>query len=386
MSRLMPQEPRSKRQLASTACASSKPRICLIYTGGTIGMVRDENNELRPPDDPEDFLRVAPELEEIVSYEFVPLLNKDSTNVIPSDWSKIARAVYRRRADGYDGFVVVHGTDTMHFSASAVAFALGPGLPVPVVFTGAQTIPEVPHGDARVNLLRACKVASTELAEVTIAFGDFVFRGARAQKKHEAEFDAFESPASFPLALITEEILLSGEAMTKAGKLNGSQPYELRPHFASGVLQVSLIPGLEPGLVMPALEQEACKGLILQSFGAGNVPNARGYSFRELIRAAVKRNKPVIVTSQFPANATLHTAYRPGRDAVRAGAISTGNMTASCSVAKFRWALAMVEREKVAAKDRIDRVREIMNRTIIGEMDEEESMQRSSGGVRGERR
>jgi L-asparaginase len=363
--------------LASAARASSKPRICLIYTGGTIGMVRDENNELRPPDDPEDFLRVAPELEEIVSYEFVPLLNKDSTNVIPSDWSKIARAVYNRRGEGYDGFVVVHGTDTMHFSASAVAFALGPGLPVPVVFTGAQTIPEVPHGDARVNLLRACKVASTELAEVTIAFGDFVFRGARAQKKHEAQFDAFESPAFFPLALITEEIVLSGEAMTKDTK---SEPYELRPHFASGVLQVSLIPGLEPDLVMPALDQEACKGLILQSFGAGNVPNARRYSFRKLIRAAVKRNKPVIVTSQFPANATLHTAYRPGRDAVRAGAISTGNMTASCAVAKFRWALAMVEREEVAAKDRIDRVRTIMNRTIIGEMDEEESTQRSRQG------
>jgi L-asparaginase len=366
--------------LPSAARVSGKSRICLIYTGGTIGMIRDEKNELRPPDDPEDFLRVAPELEEIVSYEFVPLLNKDSTNVIPSDWTKIARAVYDRRDDGYDGFVVVHGTDTMHFSASAVAFALGPGLPVPVVFTGAQTIPEVPHGDARVNLLRACKVASTELAEVAIAFGDFVFRGARAQKKNEAQFDAFESPAFFPLALITEEIILAGEAMTKDEKLASQAPYELRDHFASGVLQVSLIPGLEPSLVMPALEQEACKGLILQSFGAGNVPNARHYSFRQLIRAAVERNKPVIVTSQFPANATLHTAYRPGRDAVRAGAISTGNMTASCAVAKFRWALAMVEREKVEAGARIDRVREIMNRTIIGEMDEEDSTNTSRRG------
>jgi L-asparaginase type I len=348
--------------------SSDRPRICLIYTGGTIGMVRDRRGELRPPDDPSDFLRVAPELDEIVSYEFVPLLNKDSTNIVPADWVKIARAIYKRRNDGNDGFVVVHGTDTMHFSAAAVAFALGPALPVPVVFTGAQTIPEIPHGDARVNLLRACKVASADLAEVVIAFGDYIFRGARAQKKHEARFDAFESPAQFPLGFITEEILISAEAMTRASKRDVGS-FELHAEFATGVLQVSLIPGLEPNLIMPALDQPACKGLILQSFGAGNVPNAGKYSFRKLIGAAVKRDKPVIVTSQFPASATLNTAYRPGREAMRAGAISTGNMTASCSVAKFRWALALAERENTKPTARIDRIREIMNRSYIGEMD-----------------
>ena len=355
-----------------TGCRVSKPaslpRICLIYTGGTIGMVRDRSGELRPPEDPADFLRVAPELGELVSYTFVPLLNKDSTNVVPSDWVKIASEIYRRCEEGYDGFVVVHGTDTMHFSAAAVAFALGPALPVPVVFTGAQTIPEVLHGDARVNLLRACKVASADLAEVVIVFGDFIFRGARAQKKHEARFDAFESPAQCPLGLITEEILISSEAMKRTSK-PGTDDFELRAEFAKGVLQVSLIPGLEPSLVMPALEHPACNGLILQAFGAGNVPDAGIYSFRELIEMATSHGKPVVVTSQFPANATLHSAYRPGRDAMRAGAISTGNMTASCSVAKFRWALAQVERDGAEPAARIGRVREIMNRNYIGEMD-----------------
>lgn len=344
-------------------------------------MVRDRRRELRPPDDPKDFLRVAPELNEVVSYEFVPLLNKDSTNVVPADWVRIARAIYRRRDEGYDGFVVVHGTDTMHFSAAAVAFALGPALPVPVVFTGAQTIPEVPHGDARVNLLRACQVAAADLAEVVIAFGDYVFRGVRAQKKHEAQFDAFESPAQFPLGFITEEILISTEAMTRESKRN-TEPYKLKAEFATGVLQVSLIPGLEPDLIMPALDQPACKGLILQSFGAGNVPNAGKYSFRKLIKAAIERDKPVIVTSQFPANATLHTAYKPGREAMRAGAISTGNMTASCSVAKFRWALALAEREGTKSTGRIERIREIMNDSYIGEMDPIQTMKlRAKGGL-----
>jgi L-asparaginase/Glu-tRNA(Gln) amidotransferase subunit D len=110
-------------------------------------------------------------------------MNKDSTNMNPGDWEDIAEAVYRRRNAGYRGFVIAHGTDTMHFSASAVAFALGKNLNFPVVFTGAQTAPDIPHGDARVSLLRAFKVALTDLAEVVICFGDFVFRGCRAQKK-----------------------------------------------------------------------------------------------------------------------------------------------------------------------------------------------------------
>jgi len=187
---------------------TERNKICLIYTGGTIGMQRDvRTGTLHPPEDPESFLNVAPELKE-KNFKFKSLMNKDSTNMTPEDWTTIATEIYNRRNDGYKGFVVAHGTDTMHFSASAVAFALGENLNFPVVFTGAQTIPDVSHGDARINLLRAFKVAETDIAEVVISFGDFVFRGCRAQKKDERRFDAFESPAYFPLANITQEIII----------------------------------------------------------------------------------------------------------------------------------------------------------------------------------
>ena len=116
---------------SGTVVARVRPKICLIYTGGTIGMKRDYQGTLQPPKNRTDFLRFAPELREIVEYDFVPLLNKDSTNVLPEDWKDIAKAIYDRRDGGYAGFVVVHGTDTMHFSAAAVAFALGPGASVP---------------------------------------------------------------------------------------------------------------------------------------------------------------------------------------------------------------------------------------------------------------
>jgi L-asparaginase len=329
------------------------------------------NGTQRPPDDPKDFLRVAPELKEIVDFDFIPLMNKDSTNMNPADWSKIAQAVYERRNNGYHGFVIAHGTDTMHFSASAVAFALGRNLNFPVVFTGAQTIPEVRHGDARVNLLRACKVATMDLAEVVISFGEYIFRGCRAQKKDARRFDAFESPAFYPLGFITDEIII--EPIAKKRDHQKCPDIELKADFEQGVIRVSLIPGLKPELILPVLQSKRCKGVILQAFGAGNVPDHEHYSFTGLFRQAQELHKPVIISSQLPATATLHTVYEPGRAAIKAGAIPIGNMTASCVVAKFMWVLAQVEagirKNRIETSHRVERVKNMMQEVYVGEMD-----------------
>jgi L-asparaginase len=337
-------------------------------------MVAHPDGTLRPPSDPKAFLKLAPELKDIVDFDFVPLLNKDSTNMIPSDWTLMANAVYERRNDGYTGFVIAHGTDTMHFSASALAFALGPGLNFPVVFTGAQTTPDVPHGDARINLLRAVRVAKDDLAEVVISFGDYVFRGCRTQKKDEKRFDAFESPALYPIADITEKIILHPTARRRNGR-NGKDcdsPIELKAEFADGLLQVGLIPGLKPKLLEPVIKNGQCKGIVLQSFGAGNVPDQEDYAFGEFIRQAVGKGIPVVITSQFPANSTLETQYAPGVAAVEAGAIATGNMTSAAATVKFRWVIARVVKEmgnKAPREEYLKRVRELMNETYILEMD-----------------
>jgi len=321
--------------------------------------------------DLEDFLRVAPEMQHIVDFDFVPLINKDSTNMNPSDWTKLAKAVYDRRDAGYNGFVIAHGTDTMHFSAAALSFAFGQNLKFPVVMTGAQTIPEIYHGDARVNLLRACKVATSDIAEVVISFGEYVFRGCRAQKK-DGRFDAFESPAFPPLAYITGDIVSQPLAVMRKDRTN-KPDMDLRAEFEKGILQVSLIPGFEPELIEPTLISEKCKGIILQSFGAGNVPHEGQYSFERFIHKAKELNKPVIITSQLPANATLHTAYEPGKAAIKAGAIPTGNMTSSCAVVKFRWALAQINNDICAGRltesKRIGAVNYMMQEVYVGEMD-----------------
>jgi len=337
-------------------------------------MKRLKDGVLKPPDvvNRESFLRVAPDLPKIAKFDFVSLMSKDSTNVNPEDWTQIAEAIYERILNRkYTGFVIAHGTDTMHFTASAVAFALGKNLNVPVVFTGAQTIPAISHGDARINLLRAFEVAKTDLAEVVISFGDYVFRACRAQKKDERRFDAFESPAFLPLGYITEKIILS--PLAKKRKDN-QLDIEFSANFSKGVIQISLIPGLEPELLRPIVESNLCEGIILQSFGAGNVPNNPPFSFIEIIREAKRHNIPLIITSQFPANATLHTSYEPGRAAIAAGAISTGNMTSSCAVAKFRWVLAKVkqqiEKGELGSDSKIKQVDELMQKVYIEEMDQ----------------
>ena len=348
------------------------PRICLIYTGGTIGMIATPTG-LRPPDDPSDFLKIAPELGAFVEVEFVPLLNKDSTNMNPLDWTKMAGAVYERLGRGYAGFVIAHGTDTMHFSSSALSFAFGANLGLPVVFTGAQTIPQVPHGDARVNIVRSCQVALADLAEVVISFGDYIFRGCRVQKKDERRFDAFESPGYFPIGYISEQIDLHPTAKSKSPK---RPPIEFKPEFETGVLQVALIPGLEPELLIPAIERDDCKGIMLQSFGWGNVPDEDPFSFEGVIKYAVRTlGKPVLITSQFPAHATLGSAYAPGIRAVNAGAIPTGNMTNAAAAAKFRWILAQIGKEikegGLAKTDKMNEINRRMQQNYVREMDDE---------------
>lgn len=331
--------------------------------------MKEVNGVLRPPDSADEFLEMAPELQSFVEVELVQLLHKDSTNITPGDWVAMANAIYERR-NAFNGIVVAHGTDTMHFSSSAVAFALGLGLDFPVVFTGSQTIPSVPGGDARRNLVNACRVALTDLAEVVISFGDYVFRACRAQKKDEKRFDAFESPAYFPIAYITETIDVQPIAFTKSKKSSkGIQPSDFQPFYESGILQIELIPGLEPELVSPMLEATLCKGIILKSFGAGNVPDEPLYSFIPLIEEAVhEKGIPVIITSQFPANSTMNTAYEPGVKAKDAGAIPTGNMTSAAAATKFRWVLALANRLKLDGHEKIKYVRKMMSHVFIGEM------------------
>lgn len=379
-----------KRKPRYRPWSQERPRVCILNTGGTVGMVRRGGRVVEPRDESE-FLENYSELLELAEIEFEQPFVRDSINVYPEQWTQIAETIYRKRNEGYTGFVVAHGTDTMAFSASAVAFALGQNLGFPVVFTGAQTTPEVLHGDSHGNLLRACVVASkgAELPEVVICFGTKVLRALRAQKRDERRFEGFESPSFPPLGEITEDILLDRERIRGLDMFRGDlirEPVDprgdiqLQAHFARGLLMIQLTPGLEPNFYLPTLEQRdpatgqlRCTGVILQTLGAGNVANLDPYSFTSFLRRAAQAEIPVLITSPYPWSSDLAKEYAPAAEPQQLGAIVAGEMTAAAAATKFRWAIAAVSEKidngEIKADRRIDELREIMARNYLGEKD-----------------
>ena len=354
---------------------SKGKKICVINTGGTIGMV-ERGDKIVAPRDADEFKGYFRSLDSIAEVvEFTNLFPpRDSINVFPGQWTTLAEYIYARRHDGFDGFVVAHGTDTMAYTAAAVAFALGPQLRFPVVFTGAQTTPDVAYGDAHVNLYRACEVAKKDIPEVVISFGNFAYRAVRAQKKDDRRFDGFESPTYPPLAEITGEINVRRELLRPLPRRK--RDLELRAKFESSILLVPQFPGLEPGFFEHLLQehdgQQGCHGVIVQTLGAGNVASEMPYSFISFVERAYRQGIPVIVTSQYPPDPGTHTKYTPAEAPIKAGAIHAGNMTLAAAVTKFRWVLADVLHRKGWQRMAPDMKRKLVSKlmvekTIIGE-------------------
>lgn len=363
-------------------------KILVINTGGTVGMVQ-RGDEVRAPDSSDEFMDDYGEIREIADITFLPLLDLDSINVNPRDWITIANEIYEKRDAGYTGFVVAHGTDTMAHTAAAVAYAMGSNLGFPIVFTGAQTTPDVRHGDARINLFRACLAATLDIPEVVICFGDFLFRGVRAQKKDERRFNGFESPVFPPLATISERITVDRTLVPAASttetfdvdkqllryRADPSEDIDFKPEFADGVLTFALSPGLEPGFFMPILVDRRgprCTAVMIESPGAGSVPDKDEYSFIPFIERAVSLDIPVFLSSKFPSFASDDTAdvrFAPSKAPIEAGAISVGNMTSAAAVVKVKWALAQFAKEGSPERRWHEGLSWYMNHDFVGEVD-----------------
>jgi L-asparaginase/Glu-tRNA(Gln) amidotransferase subunit D len=190
-----------------------------------------------------------------------------------------------------------------------------------------------------------------------------------AKKKTNANLTHLNRRHSFRLPTLLKKIIHPSAKLRQ--KETGD--IDFKNEFSAGIFQVSLIPGLEPELLCQLLKEDKCKGIILQSFGAGNVPNDRKYSLTNFISESRILGKPVLITSQFPAGATLHTAYEPGKEAVEAGAIPTGNMTYACAMAKFRWVLAQTGKMNLEKEEKLMKITAMMNCSYIGELDESDS-------------
>jgi L-asparaginase len=324
-------------------------RIYVAYVGGTIGMKATDSGYAPVPGHLTAHVRDRPELSETLTItEYDPLL--DSANARPSDWLRIARDIAERRHH-YDGFVVLHGTDTMAYTASALAFLLR-GLGKPVIITGSQIPLGVLRSDGRQNFLTAVLVAARDdVKEVCLVFGSKILRGARAVKARASGFEAFLSPNAPALgeAGVEIEIDESRLRIAKPGEIG----LPLNLDASVGVLR--LYPGMPAAFLRAALAAPA-RGLVLEAYGAGTIPDADP----AFVAALAERGVVVTVVSQCVDGRVDLSAYKASAPLIDAGAVGGLDMTTEAAYTK----LVVLLSEGRAP----DEVRELMTTDLAGEL------------------
>ena len=306
-------------------------RILIIYTGGTIGMVRTENGYAPK----EGYFRAAieaipalhaEEMPDWELYEMSPLL--DSSNVTVNEWNKIARLI-AERYERYDGFVVLHGTDTMAYTASALSFMLE-NLGKPVVLTGAQIPLCEARSDGRDNLITSVLIAADErVHEVCLYFGGSLLRGCRATKYSADGLIAFVSP-NYP-ALAEAGITIRYRESALLPPPEGALRLQLLESVPIGVIKV--FPGIQFSL-FESIMTEKLRGIVIETFGAGNIPGD-GDALLPIIRRAFANGTVLTVCSQCPQGAVSLGAYETSGALKRAGAVSGLDITTEAAVAKL---------------------------------------------------
>ena len=348
-----------------------KPKVMIYGFGGTIAMSPDQDGVLKPTKNIEQLIAQVPTLQEMADLSFRQLENRDSTNITPRHWKQLARRIEDMQNTGMSGVIITHGTDTMAYSAGAVALALGRGLKIPVVFTGSQ-LPMMSLGtDARSNLEKAMQtiVAARDegIAEVMITFSNKVLRGARTMKVSESKFDAFDSPALPPLASITATgVSFQPFALRK----DEGSTLEVKADFYRHIFTVDVVPGLDPGILLQIIRSKSCRGLLLKSLGAGNVPSEGAYSLLHVIKEATQKfHIPVLVATKFVGGNTNLQIYEPGKKALDMGAIPTGDMTDIMAQVKLMWLLGQEYLDKdFILKPDIGLLKERINTDFVGEI------------------
>lgn len=293
-----------------------KKRLLFIHTGGTLGMAaRSGAGPLEPSSYAANMLALMRGLETLVEVEGEALCNLDSSDLTPAHWEHIA-ALIAGGLDRFDGFVVLHGTDTMAYTASALSFLLR-GLPRPVVLTGAQRPIAELRSDAEQNLIHAAICATLDIPEVGICFNQTLLRGNRATKVSVNSYAAFDSPNLLPLVRFGVDIEQPVPPLRPRG------PFRLKKGFSRDVTMITLFPGAPARLLDLAVESGAA-AVVLRAFGSGNIPLAE---WPEAIGRATAAGVPVIVRSQCLQGAVELGRYAGSVAAMEQGALSAHTMT-----------------------------------------------------------
>lgn len=336
---------------------TEKPRILIVATGGTIASA-EEGNGLTPQLTGEQLTAFVPEIAEIAQVDVVQAMNIDSSNMRPASWQTIGDALLERYED-YDGFVVLHGTDTMAYTAAALSYLIQDS-PRPIVLTGSQQPMGNPFTDARLNLYQSVLYAADPLSrDVSVVFGGAVIAGTRARKQRTMSFNAFASVNYPELALIrNNRIVRTGMSATAGCGCDGANAANPSAATADGavgnvpgsptlaqaprvyhelderVLVLKLTPGISPRVF--ELLREDYDAIILETFGIGCIPD----SLHDAIFGWVDSGHTLVVTTQVPEEGLDLGVYEVGRAyAEHPGVLKGDDMTSEALVAKTMWAL-----------------------------------------------
>ncbi len=306
-------------------------RVLIINTGGTIGMTRTERGYVPDLEKFHEYLSKMPELQNAQIggwelYDMDPLL--DSSNMTVEDWNRIGR-ILDSRYDAYDGFVILHGTDTMAYTASALSFMLE-NLGKPVIITGSQIPLCELRSDGKDNIITALMIAAhAAVREVCIYFRGALLRGNRAIKYSADGFTAFSSP-NFPL-LAEAGIAITYNESLLLPKPAGKFRYQELKNIPIGVIKV--FPGIQFGLFSNIMT-ESLKGVVIETFGAGNIPGS-AQALLPIIEKAFANGTVVTVCTQCPQGTVMLGTYETSSALCRAGAVSGRDMTTEAAVAKL---------------------------------------------------
>ena len=341
---------------------TNKPNILIIYTGGTIGMIQDAETKSLVPFNFDSIYDQIPRLAfydiNIDTFAFDNPI--DSSDMHPEDWKQIAEKIYEQY-NHYDGFVVLHGTDTMAYTASALSFMFE-NLSKPIILTGSQLPLGIARTDGRNNIINSVEIASAKnsdgssvVPEVCICFENQLYRGNRTYKSNAENFDAFASPNYPALANVGVNIKYNKDYITPVS----SDELSMFAKMDTNIAILKLYPGITPSIVNSILQIDGLRAVILETYGAGN--SIKSGWFIDLLKDAIERGIIILNVTQCKGGGFVHEGkYESSYLLAKAGIISGYDIITESAVTKMMHLLGNHSDVKI--------IKELLKKSLRGEI------------------